>query len=436
MWIKMRKARAEQIKSALASLADVPGEMPGRQRRAMSRLMRCGKGHSRSKFATTGHPPLGGYLAVQQKDTVPRSLLLCGGSDHAVGERAFRFHLICLAGLHSRQKGAFMQLPRRHFLRLAASAAALPAVSRIARAQSYPTRPIRLVVPFPPGGVFDFVGRPLAERMRPFLGTVFIENIGGGGGSLGGATVAHASPDGYTLLLGSTVQYVLEVLLKSRPQYDPIKHLMPITNVTINTFAIVVHPTVPAHSLTEFVTYAKANSGRASYGTSGAGTLNHLTGELLKLRAEIPELTHVPYRGAGPAITDLIAGQVPMVIPAMSGQVLEFHRANRLRILAVFSPTRLAGTPDLPTAVEQGFPDLIALQHIGLIAPSGTPAPIAAQITQAAHRALADRNFQQMLIEAGLEPDLDSTPEKFRHSLEEDVAHWRPVVNAIGLKID
>jgi tripartite-type tricarboxylate transporter receptor subunit TctC len=329
-----------------------------------------------------------------------------------------------------------MQIPRRKFLHLAAGAAVLPAVSRIARAQTYPTRPIRLVVPFPPGGVFDFVGRPLAERIRPVLGTVFIENVGGGGGSLGGATVAHASPDGYTLLLGSTVQYVIEVLLKSRPQYDPIKDLMPIANVTINTFAIVVHPAVPAHSLKEFVDYAKANPGRASYGTAGAGTLNHLTGELLKLQAGIPQLVHVPYRGAGPAITDLIAGQVPMVIPAMSGQVLEFHRANRLRILAVFSPTRLAGTPDLPTAVEQGFPDLISLQRIGLIAPSGTGAPIIAQVAHATHMALADLTFQQMLIEAGLEPDLDSNPEMFRHSLEEDVAHWRPVVNAIGLKID
>jgi len=329
-----------------------------------------------------------------------------------------------------------MKLHRREFLHVAAGAGVLPVSSRAARAQSYPTRPIRLVVPFPPGGVFDFVGRPLAERIRPALGTVFIENVGGGGGSLGGATVAHASPDGYTLLLGSTVQYVTEMLLKSRPQYDPIKDLAPIANVSINTFAIVVHPAVPAHTLKEFVDYAKANPGRASYGTSGAGTLNHLTGELLKLRAGIPELIHVPYRGAGPALTDLIAGQVPMVIPAMSGQVLEFHRTNRLRILAVVSPSRLAGTPDLPTAVEQGYPDLIALQQIGLIAPRGTQTPIIAQVAQATHTVLADRGFQQMLTEAGLEPDLDSTPETFRRSLEQDVAHWTPVVNAIGLKLD
>jgi tripartite-type tricarboxylate transporter receptor subunit TctC len=329
-----------------------------------------------------------------------------------------------------------MKLPRRQFLHLAAGAAVLPAAPRMARAQEYPTRAIRLVVPFPPGGVFDFVGRPLAERMRPVLGTVFIENIGGGGGSLGGATVAHAQPDGYTLLLGSTVQYVIEVLLKNRPQYDPIKDLAPIANVEINTFAIAVHPAVPAHTLKEFVDYVKANSGKASYGSAGAGTLNHLTGELFKLQSGLPDLIHVPYRGAGPAIIDLLAGQIPMIIPAMSGQVLQLHRAGKLRILAVVSPNRLAGTPDLPTAVEQGFFGLIALQRIGLIAPTGTRTPILAQVAQAAHMALADRAFQQMLIEAGLEPDLDSNPEKFRRSLEEDVAHWTPVANAIGFKID
>jgi tripartite-type tricarboxylate transporter receptor subunit TctC len=329
-----------------------------------------------------------------------------------------------------------VKLLRRQFLHLAMSAAALPAVSRIASAQTYPTRPIRLVVPFPPGGVFDFIGRPLAERMKSVLGTVIVENVGGGGGSLGGATVAHARPDGYTILLGGTQQYVTEALLKSRPQYDPIKDLEPISNAAVTTFAIVVRPAVPAHTLTEFVAYAKANPGKVSFGSSGAGTLNHLTGESLKLLAGLPDLIHVPYRGAGPALTDLMGGQIPMIIPAMSGQVLEFHRSGKLRILAVVSPNRLAGTPELPTAVEQGFPNLIALQLIGLLVPARTPKPIVDQVAQATRTALADLDFQQKLIESGLEPDLDSTPEKFRRSLEGDIAHWTPVVNAIGLKID
>jgi tripartite-type tricarboxylate transporter receptor subunit TctC len=329
-----------------------------------------------------------------------------------------------------------MKLPRRHFLRLAVGAAALPAAPRFAGAQTYPTRPIRLIVPFPPGGVFDFIGRPLADRMKSVIGTVVVEHVGGGGGSLGGATVAHARPDGYTILLGGTQHYVTEALLKSRPQYDPIKDLEPISNAAVTTFAIVVHPAVPAHTLKEFVDYAKANPGKVSFGSSGAGTLNHLTGESLKLLAGLPDLIHVPYRGAGPALTDLLGGQIPMIIPAMSGQVLEFHRAGKLRILAVVSPSRLAGTPELPTAVEQGFRNLIALQLIGLLAPTGTPKAIVARVAQAAHAALADRDFQQMLIEAGLEPDLDSTPEKFRRSLEGDIAHWAPVTSAIGLKID
>jgi len=329
-----------------------------------------------------------------------------------------------------------MKFPRRRFLHLAASAAALPVISRgIAWAQAYPTRPIRLVVPYPPGGVFDFIGRPLAEHLRPLLGTVVVENVGGGGGTLGAATVARARPDGYTILLGGTAQYVNEALLKSRPQFDPLKDLAPISNVATTTFAIVVNPSVPAHTLKELVDYAKANPGKLSFGSTGVGGLNHLTGELLKIAAGI-DIVHVPYRGAGPALTDLMAGQIPMTIAAMSGQVFEFHRAGKLRILAVVSPSRLPGAPELPTAVEQGFSDLVALQLIGLIAPRGTPDAIIAQVAQAARMAVNDREFQQMLIGAGLEPNLDSNPEKFRSSLEGDIAHWKPVVAAIGLKID
>jgi tripartite-type tricarboxylate transporter receptor subunit TctC len=328
-----------------------------------------------------------------------------------------------------------MKLLRRQFLRLAAGTVVVSTLSRVALTQSYPTQPIRLVVPFPPGGVFDFIGRPLADRLRPVLGSVFIENVGGGGGTLGAVTVAHARPDGYSILLGGTSQYVTEALLKSRAQFDPINDLAPISNVAVTTFAIVVHPEVPAHSLKEFVAYAKANRGM-SYGSAGAGTLNHLTGESLKLVAGLPDLTHVPYRGAGPAITDLMGGQIPMIVPAMSRQVLEFHRAGKLRILAVVSPSRLAGTPELPTAVEQGFPSLVALQRIGQVAPAGTPEPIIELVAQRTHMVLADREFQQMLIDAGVEPDLDSSPETFRRALVADIAHWTPIIEAIGLKID
>jgi tripartite-type tricarboxylate transporter receptor subunit TctC len=325
---------------------------------------------------------------------------------------------------------------RRNFLNLAAGAIALPAVPRIAWAQTYPSRPIRLIVPFPPGGVCDTIGRPLAEKLKPNLGTIIIENIGGGGGSLGGAAVARARPDGYTILLGGTTLHVIEALLKSRPQYDPVKDLEPIANVATSTFAIAVNPGVPVHTLKDLVAYAKANAGKVSYGSAGAGTPNYLTGESLKILVGLPDIIHVPYRGGGPAITDLISGQIPIIIPAMTGQVLEFHKAGKLRIVAVVSPSRLVGAPELPTAVEQGFPSLVALNFTGLLAPAGTPKAIINQIAQATRAALAERDYQQILIESGSEPDLDSSPEKFRHALEGDITRWRPVVNAIALKLD
>jgi tripartite-type tricarboxylate transporter receptor subunit TctC len=328
-----------------------------------------------------------------------------------------------------------MKLSRRSLLSLA-GAALLPADVRGVRAQTYPERPIRLVIPFPPGGVFDFIGRPLADRLKTTLGAMYIENVGGGGGTLGAAAVAHARADGYTFLLGGTTQYVTEALLKRQPLYDPLKDLDPIANAATTTFAITVHPSVPAQNLKEFVDYAKANPGKLSYGSSGAGTLNHLTGEALKLAAGLPDLTHVPYRGAGPAISDLMGGQILVNIPAMSGQVLAFHRAGKLRILAVVSPHRLPGTPELPTAVEQGFPSVVATQLIGLLAPAGTPPTIIGGTAQAVRTAIGNTAFQQSLREAGVEPDADSTPATFSAALAADIAHWRPVIDAMGLKID
>jgi tripartite-type tricarboxylate transporter receptor subunit TctC len=224
-----------------------------------------------------------------------------------------------------------MKLPhRRHLLHLAAGAAALPALSRIVWAQAYPSRPIRLVIPFPPGGAFDALGRPWAERIKSPLGTVVVENIGGGGASLGAAAVARARPDGYTILLGGTLPHVNEALLKSRPLYDPVKDLDPIGSIAANFISIAVHPSVPAQNLKEFIAYAKANSGKLSYGHAGIGSTNHLTGELFKMLAGTPELMQVPYRGMGPAMTDLISGQLTMVVPAVTGQVLEFHRSGKM----------------------------------------------------------------------------------------------------------
>jgi tripartite-type tricarboxylate transporter receptor subunit TctC len=329
-----------------------------------------------------------------------------------------------------------MKSSRRRFLHLAAGAAALPAVSRFARAQAYPTRQIRLVIPFPPGGAYDFVGRPWADKAKSLLGTLVVENTGGGGGSLGAAAVARALPDGYTLLLGGTLPHVNEALVKRKPLYDPVKDLDPIAGMAANFLCIAVHPAVPVQNMQELVAYAKANPGKLSYGHAGVGSIQHLTGELFKSLAGTPAIVPVPYRGTGPLITDLIGGHVPMGVPGVTGQVIEFHRSGQLRVLAVTSATRLLTAPELPTAAELGFPGMTVTGSIGLLAPAGTPIGIIEQIAQATRAVVAEPAYKQMLIDAGIEPILDSNPEKFRRSLAADVALWTPVVEALGMKVD
>src|SRR5215813_8723769 len=327
---------------------------------------------------------------------------------------------------------------RRDFLALGVTAlsARLLTLQPAAAQSKYPDRPIRLVIPFPPGGGYDAVGRPWAEKMKSVLGTVVVENQGGGGSSLGAAAVARARPDGYTILLGGSSTHVTEAILKSRPLYDPLKDLEPIANLVLAAFAFAIHPSVPARTLKEFVDYAKANPGALSYGHAGVGSLNHLTGEMLKALTETPTIVHVPYRGSGPATADALSGQVQMVTPAVTAPLLEYHRTGKLRILAVSSSKRLIGAPDIPTAVEAGVPNMISEQSIGLLAPAGTPGEIIKQIFQASRSVLAEQSFQQMLIESGFEPDRDSNPQAFRRLIEADIARWAPLVAAIGLRID
>jgi tripartite-type tricarboxylate transporter receptor subunit TctC len=192
-----------------------------------------------------------------------------------------------------------MKLPRRQFLRLALGVVAIR--TSTGKASAYPTRPVRLVVPFPPGGAFDTVARPWAEKVKPLLGTVIIENISGAGSSLGAAAVAHSPPDGYNLLFGGTIPHINEVLIKSRPLYDPNKDLMPITNVVNASLGIGIHPSLPVHSLKELVDYDKANPGKLSFGHVGIGSINHLTGELFKSLTGTSDIIGgaVPRRGAG-----------------------------------------------------------------------------------------------------------------------------------------
>ena len=292
------------------------------------------------------------------------------------------------------------------------------------------------MVPFPPGGAYDTIGRPWAEQMKSRLGTIVIENIGGGGGSLGAAQASRARADGYTLLLGGATTHITEALLKNRPQFDPLKELEPISGIAITAFALAVHPSLPVNDLSELIAYAKANPGKLSYGSAGTGSLNHLTAEAFKLRVGLPDLIHVPYRGAGPAIADILAGQIPMIVPAMTNLVLELHRAGKLRILAVTHGTRLAAAPELPTAVEQGLTDLVAPNFVGVFAPAGTPKPIIDQIAKANLALLADEDYRQLLISGTFEPHGGLSPDAYRRYVESELARWSPIVATMGLKID
>jgi tripartite-type tricarboxylate transporter receptor subunit TctC len=329
-----------------------------------------------------------------------------------------------------------MAIPRRGVLYLLAGAVGLAAGRSPASAQNFPVRPVKLVLPFPPGGVFDIVGRPWADKVSRTLGTVFIENQPGAGGSVAAAAVAHADPDGYTIFLGSSSIHLTEMILREHPLLDPMKDLTPVAMVAITAFAVAVHPSVPARTLMELVAYVKANPGKLSYGSSGAGTLNHLSGELLKSLTGITDLPHVPYRGAGPALADLIAGQIPIIIPAMSSQVLEFHRAGKLRLLAITNPTRIPIAAEIPTAVEAGVAGLEAQQVLGIFAPAGTPAPIVLQIAEANRAAMADKAYTQSLADAAVIPLTDWTPKMFDKFMAEDVARWQPLVKKIGVRLD
>jgi tripartite-type tricarboxylate transporter receptor subunit TctC len=298
----------------------------------------------------------------------------------------------------------------------------------------YPERPIRLVIPFVPGGVTDAVGRQWAHAMTALLGPVFIENQGGGGGAIGAAAVARAEPDGYSLLFGSTPNLVV-IPIAGHAQYDPARDFAPISILGDSPAALLINPSLSVHNLNELVAYSKANPGRLSYGSPGAGTMSHLAGELFKSLTGTNDIVHVPYKGAGPATVDLISGQIPMVLLGITSQAIELHRSGKVTMLAVASPARMIAAPDIPTAVEQGLPGLIAQTFYGLFAPAGTPKAIIAQISNATRTAMADAEFRENLIASGFEPYLDSSPEAAQRLVDEAVTRWTPVIKTIGLKL-
>ena len=304
-----------------------------------------------------------------------------------------------------------------------------------AHAQSkYPERPIKLMVAFSAGGVNDVVGRQWADRVRILLGTVYVENQGGGTGTIATGEVARAQPDGYTVLLGSTSTLVLNPMTMAKVPYDAIKDFTPVAILCVSTTSIVVHASVPAKTLKEFIAYAKANSGKLSYGSAGTGTMSNLSGELFKQLTGLTDLVHIPYKGAGPGITDLVSGHIPAMTPNITGQVLELHRTGKIRILAVNAPQRLQAAPEIPTAIEEGLPGMIGQLFLGLFVPAATPKAIVDRIGDATRTALAEPEFQKVLLASGLEASSMSDTEKAQRFIAEETARWAPVVKALGLQ--
>jgi len=299
--------------------------------------------------------------------------------------------------------------------------------------ETYPSRPIRLIVPFSAGGVNDVVGRQWADQMHKPLGTVVVENIGGAGGARGAITAARAEPDGHNLFLGSTSTIVLNPMTMPEMNYEP-EDFEPAYALCLSMVSVAVHPSVPAKNLQEFIAYAKKQAGKLSYGSAGVGTMSHLGGELFKQLAGIPDMVHVPYKGAGPGLSDLVAGHIPAMSPNVTTNLIGMHNSGRIRILSVHSEKRLTGLPDVPTSSEQGMPsNMIAELFLGIYAAPKTPAKYVQKIADATRQAVSNKAYQEALLKAGFEPILDSGPEHARKYAAQQAKHWAPVVEAAGL---
>jgi tripartite-type tricarboxylate transporter receptor subunit TctC len=300
----------------------------------------------------------------------------------------------------------------------------------------YPDRPIKLIVPFAPGGATDVVGRLWAEKIKPLVGTVVIENKASGGGAPGTSEVARAQPDGYTLLFGNTSTQVLLPVLMPRPPYDPVKDFAAISILCVSPTVIVVNEKVPVRTLRELIAYAKANPGKLSYGSAGAGTLTNLAGELFKELIGARDIVHIPYKGSAPGVADLAAGHIPMMTPNIGGPLIDFHRAGRVRILAVAHETRLKAAPDIPTAIEAGLPGMVASNFNGLFAPAGLSPAIVAQLSDATRQVMADAEFQRTLATSGFEPVADSGPQPAQRLVSDELARWTPIIKATNFKLE
>jgi tripartite-type tricarboxylate transporter receptor subunit TctC len=325
-----------------------------------------------------------------------------------------------------------MKLPRRQFLHLAASAAALPTISRIAWAQAYPARPVRIIAPTGPGGAPDIIARLIAPWLSERLGQQFVvENRPGSGNNIGTEAVVRASPDGYTLLMVSSAN-TINATLYDKLNFVFLRDIAPVAGIISLPFVMVVNPSVPAKTVLEFTAYAKGNPGKVSFGSPGIGTPGHVAGELFKMMAGV-EMIHVPYRGGGAAVSDLLGGQVQVLFGTTSLTV-EHVTAGKLRALAVTSATRWEGLPDIPTVGDfvRGYE---ATSLFGLGAPKQTPVEIIDKLNRETNAALDDPKLKRRLIDLG-GALLAGSPDEFGKLIADDTEKWGKVVRALNIKAD
>jgi tripartite-type tricarboxylate transporter receptor subunit TctC len=326
-----------------------------------------------------------------------------------------------------------MTLPRRRFLHLAAGLAALPAIPRIARAQAYPSRPVRVIVPFAPGGPTDVFARIVAGKLSEQTGRQFyIENVAGAGGNTGTGRAAQASPDGYTVLaIGGG--HLNNPFLYSHVPYDPMKDFDAVTLGASQPVVLTVHPSVPAQSVKELIALVKANPGKYSYASPGVGTPPQLVGELFRLSLA-PDLIHVPFNGGGPAIGATVAGHTPTSFGAMTPAV-PLIKDGKLRALAVTSKARAKALPDTPTMAEAGYPDVEGASWAAVVVPAGTPKEIVAQLHRMIAGAVALPDVKERLDALGFEAVVN-TPDECTAFFKAETAKWSKVIKAAGIRAD
>ena len=300
-------------------------------------------------------------------------------------------------------------------------------------AQTYPSKPIRMICPFAPGGGTDFVARIVGKELSDALGqSLVIENRGGAGGAIGTEIAAKATPDGYTLLLGSAGPLAIQPGLTTRLRYDPLKDFAPITQVASMPFVLVVHPSLPVKSVQEFIALARAKPGQLNYGSPGTGSTTHLAAELLKMVAKI-NVVHVPYKGVAPALADLVGGQVQFMSGDLSS-VMPQVKAGRLRALAVTGEKRSSFVPELPTIAESGVPGYAASGWFGVLAPAATPRGIITRLNAVIVKGIRGAEAHQRLAALGGDV-VANTPAQFAAYMREDLAKWSKLIKAIGLKV-